>query len=117
LPFEHRHVLDTQAAPRGQLPYVVDGEQTIGDSDAILSYLKRQYALPLDAALTDAIHDNGFLFGDQPASIDAAVYGFVANIYFYDIDTPLKQFVASQRQLVNYCIALRNAIARGGAAN
>ncbi|CAB3751564.1 glutathione S-transferase C-terminal domain-containing protein [Paraburkholderia solisilvae] len=203
LPFEHRHVLDTKAAPRGQLPYLVDGEQTIGDSDAILSYLKRQYALPIDnthsaaqrdldlmlrrtlddlywvmsysrwrddrywpafqaallaqhpdvgvdaleaarqynfnryhyqgigryepddayargiadlQAIANLIHDSGFLFGDQPASIDAAVYGFVANIYFYDIDTPLKQFVVSQPQLVRYCVAMRDAVARGRAA-
>jgi glutathione S-transferase len=203
LPCEHRHVLDTTAAPRGQLPYLVDGEQTIGDSDAILSYLKRQYALPIDDAQTSAqrdldlmlrrtlddlywvmsysrwrddrywptfrdallaqhpdvaadaleaarqynfnryhyqgigryepeqayargiadlqvianlIHDSGFLFGDQPASIDAAVYGFVANIYFYDIDTPLKQFVVSQPHLVRYCVALRDAVAQGRVA-
>ncbi|CAB3752132.1 glutathione S-transferase family protein [Paraburkholderia humisilvae] len=204
LSFDHRHVLDTKAAPRGQLPYLVDDGQTIGDSDAILCYLKRQYALPIDAALTDAqrdldlmlrrtlddlywvmsysrwrderfwptfraallaqhpelnaealeaareynfnryhfqgigryepdqvyargmadlqvitnlIHDDGFLFGERPSSIDAAVYGFVANIYFYDIDTPLKQFVVSRPHLVAYCVALREAVARGGAAS
>jgi glutathione S-transferase len=203
LPFEHRHVLDTKAAPRGQLPYLVDDEQTIGDSDAILSYLKRQYALTIDATLTDAqrdldlmlrrtlddlywvmsysrwrderfwptfraallaqhpdlapgsleaareynfnryhyqgigryepeqvyargiadlrvianlIHDSGFLFGERPVGIDAAVYGFIANIYFYEIDTPLKQFVLSQPQLVRYCVALREAVAKGRAA-
>ncbi|QYD71526.1 glutathione S-transferase family protein [Paraburkholderia edwinii] len=197
LAFDHRHVLDTKAAPRGQLPYLVDGEQTIGDSDAILSYLKRQYALTIDAALTDAqrdldlmlrrtlddlywvmsysrwrddrfwptfraallaqhadlaaesleaareynfnryhyqgigryepeqayargvadlqvianlIHDSGFLFGDRPVSIDTAVYGCIANIYFYDIDTPLKQCVVSQPQLVRYCVAMREAV-------
>jgi len=35
LDFEHKHILDTKAAPRGQLPYLVDGEEFIGDSDAI----------------------------------------------------------------------------------
>ena len=34
----------------------------------------------------------------KPTSIDAGIYGFIANIYFYDIDTPLKQFVARARQ-------------------
>jgi hypothetical protein len=34
LAFEHRHVLDTSPAPRGQLPYLLDGEDTIGDSEA-----------------------------------------------------------------------------------
>lgn len=200
LPFEQRHILDTQAAPRGQLPYLVDGEQTIGDSDAMLAYLKQQYALPIDAGQTGAqrdldlmlrrtlddlywvmsysrwrddrywpafrgallaehpdlaaqdleaarqynfnryhyqgigryepqqayargiadlqvianlIHDEGYLFGDRPASIDAGVYGFVANIYFYDIATPLKEFVLSQPHLVRYCVAMREVVGRG----
>ncbi len=201
LPFEHRHILDTKSAPRGQLPYLVDNDQTIGDSDAILSYLKHQYGLSIDAAWTNAqrdldllirrtlddlywvmsysrwrddcfwpafnaallathpeltadsleaarkynferyhyqgigrfepeqvyargiadltvianmIHDDGFLFGSDPTSIDAGIYGFVANIYFYDIDTPLKRFVVSQPQLVRYCVALRAAVEKGG---
>jgi len=32
LSFEHRHILDTQQAPRGQSPYLVDGDESIGDS-------------------------------------------------------------------------------------
>jgi len=38
------------------------------------------------------------------------VYGFVANIYFYDIDTPLKRFVLSQTRLVRHCNAMRSAV-------
>src|SRR5215831_2771655 len=34
----------------------------------------------------------GYLHGEKPTSIDAGIYGFIANIHFYDIDTPLKQF-------------------------
>jgi len=52
LPFEHRHTLDAKAAPRGQLPHVDDGGQAIGDSDAIVSHLKRKYRLPIDDTLT-----------------------------------------------------------------
>jgi hypothetical protein len=37
----------------------------------------------------------GYLPGEKPISIDANIYGFIANIYFYDIETPLKQFVVS----------------------
>jgi Glutathione S-transferase, C-terminal domain len=37
----------------------------------------------------------GYLPGEKPSSIDANIYGFIANIYFYDIETPLKQFVVS----------------------
>ncbi|MFJ1260016.1 glutathione S-transferase C-terminal domain-containing protein [Cupriavidus sp. CuC1] len=200
LRFTHRHILDTKAAPRGQLPYVVDDEQTVGDSDAIVSYLKNKYRLAIDSALTSAqqdldllvrralddlywvmsysrwrdprfwplfrdallkthpdlaaddleaarqynferyryqgigrfepgevyprgiadlavvanlIGDQDFLFGAAPTSIDAAVYGFVANIYFYEIDTPLKQFVLSKANLVRHCHAVRAAMDKG----
>jgi Glutathione S-transferase, C-terminal domain len=39
-------------------------------------------------------------------STDAGLYGFVANIYFYDIDTPLRQFVATHQKLVRHCRAI-----------
>jgi len=199
LPFEHRHILDPKSAPRGQLPYVTDGQESIGDSDAIVTYLKRKYGLAIDHALTPIQQDldflirralddlywvmsysrwsdprfwpvfkdaflsahpgitaesldaarqynferyryqgigrfetgevyargiadlqvisnllggNEFLFGAQPASIDANVYGFVANIFFYDLDTPLKQFVLTRPGLVRHCHAMRAAIAK-----
>ena len=37
LPFRHEHILDPKNAPRGQLPYVIDGDAHIGDSDAIVA--------------------------------------------------------------------------------
>lgn len=46
--------------------------------------------------------DGPFLFGDRPHSIDAAVYGFVANIHFYAIDTPLKELVAATPALTSH---------------
>lgn len=199
LRFEHRHIIDTSSAPRGQLPYLVDDDETIGDSDAIIAHLKRKYDLTVDRALTDVqrdmdllirrtlddlywvmswsrwrdprfwptfrdallathpdiaaesleaarqynferyhyqgigryepddvyargianlqvianrLSDSGFLFGAKPASIDAAVYGFVANIYFYEIDTPLREFVISQPNLVRHCLAVRALLDR-----
>jgi glutathione S-transferase len=197
LPFDHRHILDTKSAPRGQLPYIVDNDESIGDSDAIVAHLKRKYSLTIDGSLTNAqqdlhllirrtlddlywvmsysrwrdprfwplfkeaflkthsgitadsldaaqkfnferyhyqgigrfepdeayargiadlqaianlLGDNEFMFGPEPGSIDASVYGFVANIFFYDIDTPLKQFVLSRPNLVRHCHAVRAAI-------
>jgi hypothetical protein len=56
------------------------------------------------------IPERGFLFGPQPTSVDTGLYGFVANIYFYDIDTPLKQFVVSHRNLVRHCNAIHEAV-------
>jgi glutathione S-transferase len=197
VPFEHRHVMDTSQAPRGQLPFVLDDGETIGDSDVIIAHLKRKYALTIDDALTAKQHDldlmirrtlddlywvmsysrwrddrywpafrqallsthkeitgeqldaareynfkryyyqgvgryepeqayargianlgaianqlagTDFVFGSQPTSTDAGIFGFVANIYFYDIDTPLKQFVLSRPELVRHCLAVRAAV-------
>jgi glutathione S-transferase len=199
--FEQRHILDPATAPRGQLPYLVDGDQSIGDSDTIVTYLKQRYGLPLDHALSeqernldylirrtlddlywsmsysrwkderfwplfrnivltahpditagdmDAAHDynelryhyqgigryepaqvyergvgnlsvvsdllghQAFLFGAEPRSIDAAIYGFVANIYYYDIDTPLKRFVLDRPNLVRHCESIHAAIGNQG---
>lgn len=198
LPFTHRHVFDASAAPRGQLPYIVDDGEAIGDSDTIIAHLIGKYRLALDGELTAAQRDmshliermlddlywvmsysrwkderyrpaflqafrrehpglteeglrkaqefnaqryhyqgigrysptaayargiadlqvlahlvppTGFLHGPQPGSIDAAIYGFLANIYFYEIDTPLRQFVAAHRNLVRHCSEIHAAVA------
>ncbi len=195
--FRHEHIVDTSKAPRGQLPYVVDDDATIGDSDAIISHLTRKYALTIDDGLTLAqrnthllvrrtlddlywvmsysrwkddrfwplfrdtfvrAHPNvtvetletarefnfkryhfqgigryepadayargiadlnvlsnllpgsGYMFGAKPGSIDAALYGFIANIYFYDIDTPLKECVMSKENLVAHCKSIHAAL-------
>jgi len=190
LAFEHDHIFDAKAAPRGQLPYIIDDGETIGDSDAIIAHLIRKYELAIDGGLTAAQRDTDllvrrmldglywvmsyarwrdpqfwplfrdailkthsqvttggletaqkynferyyyqgigrfepadvykrgladlqvlanligkrdFLFGGKPSSIDAAVYGFLANIYFFDIDTPLRRFIVSSDNLARYC--------------
>lgn len=200
LSFEHRHILDTRDAPRGQLPYLIDGERSIGDSDSIIAYLIDRYALPIDDGLGDAdrdlallvrrtlddlywsmsysrwkderfwpafrdallathaeisaesleaareynhlryhyqgigryapeqVYERGigslrvignllgereFFFGSAPSSLDAAVYGFVANIYFYEIDTPLRQYVRSRAPLVRHCETLHERVSLG----
>jgi len=197
LGFRHENILDTKDAPRGQLPYLQDGDETIGDSDAIIAHLIARYALPIDDGLTasqrntdhlirrmlddlywvmsysrwkderfwplfrdalirthpgiteaaleaaraynfkryqyqgigryerdevyvrriadlrvlaDLVPANGFLFGSKPRSCDAAIYGFIANIYFYEIDTPLKQFLLSRPNLVAHCWAVQAAL-------
>ena len=197
LGFRHEHILDTKDAPRGQLPYLQDGDETIGDSDAIISHLIAKYALTIDDGLTPAqrnIHllirrtlddlywvmsfsrwkddrfwplfrdifvrahpmvtaefletarefnfkryhfqgigryqpadayargiadldalasllpGSGYMFGARPGSIDAALYGFIANIYFYDIDTPLRQFLLSKENLVAHCRSIHAAL-------
>jgi len=198
LPFRHQHIFDAKAAPRGQLPYIIDDGEHVGDSDTIIAHLVGKYRLPIDSALTQAqrqadlmvrrtlddlywvmsysrwkdpefwplfrdamlgthpsltasgmeaarkynferyhyqgigryepadvykrgiadlravaslIGERGFMFGPQPRSIDAGVYGVVANIYFYKIDTPLRRFVASHPNLVQHCNAIHEAVA------
>jgi glutathione S-transferase len=198
IPFKHEHIFDASAAPRGQLPYIVDDGETIGDSEAIIDHLVRKNHLTIDAALTPAQRDtnllitrmlddlywvmsysrwqddrffpafcdafkrehshvtgeglnkarefnfkryhfqgigryppegayargladlgvlghlipaNGYVHGDKPTSIDAGIYGFTANIYFYDIDTPLKQCVAAHPNLVRHCEAIHESVA------
>lgn len=197
LTFKHEHIFDAKDAPRGQLPYIMDGEETIGDSDTIISYLITRYALSIDQNLTatqrttdllirrmlddlywvmsfsrwkdprfwplfrdvflatypqlsvadlesareynfkryhyqgigryepEAVYargiadlsvlaallpPSGFLFGAKPTGIDAGIYGFVANIYFYAIETPLKAFIASQPNIAAHCLAVQAAI-------
>jgi glutathione S-transferase len=193
LDFRHEHVVDTSEAPRGQLPYLLDADEKIGDSDTIIEHLIRRYALQIDGGLTAAQRDThflvrralddlywvmsysrwkddrfwpafrdaflaehpdtsaatldaareynfkryhyqgigrfeseaayargladlevlarllpmeGFMFGATPGSLDAALYGFIANIYFFDIDTPLRRRVETHPNLVAHCRAI-----------
>ena len=39
--------------------------------------------------LADLLSESAFVHGAEPTSIDAGIYGFIANILYYDIDTPL----------------------------
>ncbi|MBR1122997.1 glutathione S-transferase family protein [Bradyrhizobium lablabi] len=197
VPFTHEHIFDASKAPRGQLPYIVNGEDTVGDSETILAYLTQKYRLTIDAqlskaerttnllvtrtlddlywvmsysrwkderywllfrdallrehpsltvdglakakefnaqryyyqgigrfdpdaamarglsdlrAIADLIPAQGYVHGEQPTSIDAAIYGFIANIYYYDIDTPLKQFVVAHDNIVRHCRAIHDAV-------
>jgi glutathione S-transferase len=199
VPFRHEHIFDASKAPRGQLPYIVDGNDTVGDSETILGYVTQKYRLTIDAALSlgqrttnllitrmlddlywvmsysrwqderfwpafraallrehpnlteeglakakafnhqryhyqgigrfdpDAamargvadlgalaalIPSQGYLHGEKPTGIDAGIYGFIANIYFYDIDTPLKQFVVAHENIVRHCRAIHEMVSR-----
>lgn len=197
LPFDHEHIVDASAAPRGQLPYIVDGHETVGDSDCIVEHLTRRYSLAIDDGLTPAQRDMGhlitrmlddlywvmsysrwkderfwpafrdallrehpnltaeqlrqaqefnaqryhfqgigryapaeayargiadlqilahlvpaadFLFGAKAGRFDAAVYGFLANIFFFDIETPLRQFLSAQANLVRHCVMMHDLV-------
>ena len=61
-------------------------------------------------ALAYLIPAHGYVNGRKPSSIDAGIYGFIANIFFYDIDTPLKQFVVSAGNMVRHCRAIHGMV-------
>ena len=63
--------------------------------------------------LADLVPASGYVHGPAPTSVDAGIYGFIANIWFYDIDTPLKQFVAAQKNLVRHCSEIHEMVMRG----
>jgi glutathione S-transferase len=199
LPFVHEHIFDASGAPRGQLPYIVDDGETVGDSETIIAHLVGKYRLAIDAALgarerdlnllvtrllddlywvmsysrwkddcywpafraalmrehpsladaalakarefnfqryhfqgigryapeaayargladlgvlADLVPAAGYVHGADPTSVDAGIYGFIANIHFYEIDTPLKQFVFSRPNLVRHCTAIHQIVMR-----
>ena len=61
LAFRHEHIFDASKAPHGQLPYLVDGDTTIGDSDAIINHLISRNTLTIDGALRPDQRDTDLL--------------------------------------------------------
>src|SRR5262249_48625277 len=61
VPFRHEHIFDASSAPRGQLPYIVDDGETIGNSDTIIAHLIAKYRLTIDGKLTAAERDTDHL--------------------------------------------------------
>jgi glutathione S-transferase len=62
------------------------------------------------AVLARLVPASGFVHGAKAGSVDAAIYGFIANIHFYAIDTPLKQFMSAHPDLVRHCTEIHAAI-------
>jgi glutathione S-transferase len=197
VPFKHEHIFDASKAPRGQLPYIDDDGEIVGDSDTIIAHVTAKYRLTMDDGLTTAQRDmshlidrmlddlywvmsysrwkddrfwplfraallrehpsvtdeglikarefnfqryhfqgigryapeaayargladlkvladlipaDGYVHGPKPTSIDAGIYGFIANIYFYEIDTPLRQFVLAHANIVRHCRTIHDAV-------
>ena len=57
VPFRHEHIFDASSAPRGQLPFIANAGETIGDSDTIIAHLIRKYRLTIDEGLTPRQRD------------------------------------------------------------
>jgi len=196
--YKLEHIVDTKAAPRGQLPYLTDDGELVTDSNHIISFLSKKYHIELDNDLTEVqerlhflltrmldthlywvisysrwqderfwplfkseflkqfpqisesdlkksrkhniekyyyqgigrydpkdIYASGaddlkaiksilgnkdFIFGEKIHSIDACCYGFLANIFYCDMDTPLKAFIVAEPSLVKYINRIRGLL-------
>ena len=61
VPFSHEHIFDASAAPRGQLPYIIDDGEAIGDSEIIIAHLISKYRLTIDTKLNAQQRDTSHL--------------------------------------------------------
>lgn len=52
LPYEIVTVANPGKAPKGKLPYIVDGNDTVPDSEAIIAWLSKKYEIDLDENLS-----------------------------------------------------------------
>lgn len=59
------------------------------------------------SAITSMLGKNDFIFGDKPHTVDAICYGFLANIFYFEIETPLKDFIKKETPLKNYVCKMR----------
>lgn len=61
-------------------------------------------------AIASLMPETGYVFGPKPCSADASIYGFLANIYLYEIETPLKAYVGACPRLMRHCLAVHAAV-------
>lgn len=61
-PYEIEIVRDPSTAPKGKLPYIRDGDETIADSELIRHHLEQRYDVDFDAGLSPAERADGMAF-------------------------------------------------------
>jgi glutathione S-transferase len=54
-------------------------------------------------ALSQILGEKKYIMGDQFSSVDAVVFGALANIIWHPIESPIKKFGNEKSNLVNYC--------------
>jgi glutathione S-transferase len=96
LPHVLRYVLPTlmQAQVRSALKAQGLGRLTPGEI-----YDRANADMEAASAVLGSKH---YLFGDQPSSYDASLFGLVHNVLRCRYDSPLKAFVESSSELTNY---------------
>jgi len=60
--------------------------------------------------LSRLVPEDGWRHGGDPTSIDAAIYGFIANIHVFPMETPLRRLLAARPNLVRHCILMHAAV-------
>jgi glutathione S-transferase len=58
-------------------------------------------------ALADFLADKPYFMGDEPCSLDATAYAFLANLVVPPVESPLKQHALKYPQLLAYCERMR----------
>jgi glutathione S-transferase len=59
-------------------------------------------------ALADFLGDKPYLMGEQPCSLDAVAYGFLANLLWVPVESSLKQHAQQYPQLERYCARMKS---------
>ncbi len=59
-------------------------------------------------ALADFLGDKRYFLGQQPCSLDATVYAFLANLLWVPVESALKQHAKQYPQLEAYCQRMRS---------
>ena len=54
-------------------------------------------------ALQRLLADKPFMLGDQPSSLDATAYAFLANLLWAPVDSPIRDHARSRPTLEAYC--------------
>lgn len=59
------------------------------------------------SVLSTFLKSSAFLLGDEPSSIDASAYAFLANILEVPIASPLQDYAKTQPQFIDYCARMK----------
>ena len=59
-------------------------------------------------AISDFLGDKPYFFGDEPRSIDAAVYGHLMHVMYVPFESAAKDYGLTKKNLVEYCTRMRD---------
>jgi glutathione S-transferase len=59
-------------------------------------------------ALADFLGDKPYLMGEQPCSLDAVAYGFLANLLWVPLESALKHHAQTYPHLERYCQRMKS---------